>query len=66
MTPKQLLRHFGGAEPATQAKAIRHAAHHLGYTAQAVTNWVKIGRIPLRAQVIIDVATAGKLKASKK
>lgn len=59
MTPRQLLKQFGMTGPHNQAKAIRDAAHAIGYTAQAVHVWVKKGRIPPRAQVIIKAILGG-------
>lgn len=57
MTLKQLLDHYGGSTIA--------AAHALGYSDQAIRYWIDQGKIPYRAQRLIETVTAGKLIARK-
>ena len=57
MTLKQLLDHYGGSTIA--------AAHALGYTEPAIRYWIDAGKIPYRAQRLIETVTAGKLIARK-
>lgn len=58
MTPKQLLEHYNGKH--------RDAAYHIGYSAAAIYDWIKRRKIPFRAQLAIETATGGKLKAVRK
>jgi hypothetical protein len=58
MTPKQLLTHYKNKP--------RDAAFHIGYSAAAIYNWVERQEIPYRAQLAIQAATGGKLKAVRK
>jgi len=58
MTPKQLLRQFGGNQT-TAAKAI-------GYTPQRVGQWLASNEIPWRAQCAIESALGGKLMAERR
>ena len=57
VTLKQLLDHYGGSTIA--------AAHALGYSDQAIRYWIDQGKIPYRAQRLIETVTAGKLIARK-
>ena len=58
MTPRQLLDYYDGKH--------RDAAYHIGYSAAAIYDWIKRRKIPYRAQLAIEAATAGALKAVRK
>lgn len=58
MTPAQLLKHYGNDE--------REASLKLGYHPYSIRLWIKAGKIPHKAQQLIEYATAGKLKADKR
>lgn len=56
MTPQQVVKHFG-----TQRKA----AAALDLTQPTISNWVIRGRVPAGAQLRVQAATRGKLKADR-
>ena len=56
MTPEQVVKHFDNSTA--------FAAYNLDYSEAAVKKWVKRGRVPKRAQDLIESMTAGKLKAN--
>lgn len=58
MTPKEFIKHFDNDE--------RTASLKLGYHPYTIRTWVKAGKIPHKAQQLIEYATAGKLKADKR
>lgn len=55
MTEAQVLKHYGG---------VRETAAALKITTQAVYAWR--GKVPRRAQELIEESTGGKLKADKR
>ena len=55
MNTKQLLNFYDGNKVA--------AAAALGYVPQTIDLWIKNGVIPPKAQKLIELVTAGKLKA---
>ncbi len=54
MKPQDLLDEFG---------TISEIARRFGYTRAAVSLWVKAGKVPYRAQLLIQIATMGKFVA---
>ena len=54
MTVDQVVSHFGSA---------KKAADFLGITTSAVHMWKKRGAVPVRTQCLLEVRTAGKLRA---
>ncbi len=57
MTPRQVIKYFGTQSAA--AVACRR-------TQPAVANWLARGRVPQLAQLELEEATDGKLKADRK
>lgn len=55
MTPKEVVKYFGGK---------REAAKALGVTRQAVYSWLQRKRIPYQRACQIEVNTKGALKAA--
>lgn len=55
MTPRDVVKHFGG---------IVAAADALGVTRQAIYMWLKRRRIPAQRAYQVQVVTGGALKAS--
>lgn len=51
MNPKTVIRKLGG---------LKAAAIRLGYTDNALRYWLRIGKIPRRAQKWIAIVMAGK------
>ena len=64
MTIDQVLRHYGGKD-----KCVQETARALGFTSAAVYGWVRNAKegkaIPKRSQLVIELHSKGKLKASK-
>lgn len=56
MTYNQLIKRFGSQSAAGKA---------LGYRQSTVANWKRRGAIPVLAQLRIEVATGGALKAAR-
>lgn len=54
MTPAQVVAYYG-----TQTKA----SDELGYSKQAVSKWVRLKRIPIAAQITIELKTRGQMRA---
>lgn len=54
MTCNQAINHFG---------SVAKLAAKIGYNRRAVYHWKAAGRIPPKAQRLIQAATRGKLKA---
>ena len=54
MTPKQLVTYYGSAT---------EVAKQLNVTRQCVYNWLRLGRVSAGAQLKVQAATRGKLKA---
>jgi transposase-like protein len=60
MTPRQVVKYFGGPK-----HSVALAARRLDCTSQAVYKWLLKGRIPLLRQHAIQELTEGKLKAER-
>lgn len=56
MTPKDVLDYFGGLSATARA---------LGCKPQSVIEWVSAGRVPEGRQYQVELATGGRLRASK-
>ena len=57
MTPKQIVEHFDNS--------IEFAAYNLGFSGNAVKNWLKAERVPIKTQLLIQAITGGKLVADE-
>lgn len=57
MTPKEVVEHFDNS--------IEFAAYNLGFSGNAVKNWVKQNKVPLKTQLLIQAITGGKLTADE-
>lgn len=55
MKPEQVVKHFDSS--------ISLVAYKLGYTEMAIRHWLKAGRIPKKAQQLIQLKTRGQLQA---
>lgn len=60
MTPKQVVKYFGGP-----TKSVSVAARKLECTAEAVYKWIRSRRIPILRQHVIQSMTEGKLRADE-
>lgn len=58
MTPRQVIRHFGGEDA-----SVAQAAKQLGCSRQTIYRWVQDGEVPRAMQLEIQEQTGGKLKA---
>ena len=56
MKPQDLLDEFGTAS---------EIARRFGYTRAAVSLWTKAGKVPYRAQLLIQMATMGQFVADR-
>lgn len=56
MTPQEVIEYYGSDKAAAGA---------LGYHTCSIQAWVRKGRIPYRAQVLIELVTKGDLKTEK-
>ena len=57
MTADQIVKHFHGS--------VEFTAYNLGYSEAAVRKWVSDKRVPPKPQRLVELITAGKLKADK-
>ena len=58
MTPQQLIKHFDDSVPFT--------AYNLAYSEAAIRKWVQLGEVPIRAQMLAEALSGGKVKADKR
>lgn len=56
MTPKQAIKHYG-----SQAAIVKR----FGWSRQRVSYWVVKNKIPLGPQLLMQMDSGGKLRASK-
>jgi len=58
MTPAQVIKYFDGS--------VSLAAHSLDCVDETIRTWIRSGKVPRKAQQLIELKTGGKLKWDKK